>query len=153
MSVGRRYELAVPAEDYERAKAVLDIEDDLPATSSEEDWAKLEVPDDDSELEELPQDVLELDAGDGQSFSDEFTQKLQQRRDAYLSPWYPEDATTEIWSKPNSDRQADAIEMALKEHFIHCRVDKGGGAATVFVQPQDESLARNVVQDIISAGS
>jgi hypothetical protein len=117
---------------------------------SEDDWTKLEGPEaPDPEIQTLVEqsEAFEPD----ESAAGDAAGVLRARRDAYFRSWYPEEASAEIWSKPNSDRQADAIEMALKEHFVHCRVEKEGGSAKVFVQPQDKSLARRVVQDIIKA--
>jgi hypothetical protein len=148
LSVGRRYELTVPEEEYERAMAALSIEEDAPETFTEDDWKKLEEPEAaDPVTDTQPEQDEAFDPDESADAERDFRLK----RDAYFRLWYPEDATAEIWSKANSDRQADGIEMALKEHFIHCRVDKEGGLAKVFVQPQDESLARSVVQNIIEA--
>ena len=150
LSVGRRYELTVPEEEYERAKTALSIDDDTPEIFAEADWKKVEEP-------EAPDPEANAPSGEEgtfepeESFTGDSERDLRIRRDAYFRPWYPEDATAEIWSKPNSDRQADAIEMALKELFIHCRVDKEADSAKVFVQPHDESVARAVVQDIAEA--
>ena len=150
LSVGRRYELTVPEEEYERAKTALNIEEYAPETFTDDDWKKLEEPETPNpEMDTLPEQDETVDSDE--AAADGAERDLRLRRDAYFRLWYPEDATAEIWSKPNSNRQADAIEMALKEHFIHCRVDKEENSAKVFIQPQDESLARRVVQDIIEA--
>jgi hypothetical protein len=150
LSIGRRYELIVPAEDYERSKTALSVEVDAPDSFTDEDWRKLENPEPpDPEVDTLPE-TPEAYESDESSASD-IASDHRLRRDAYFRPWYPEDATTEIWSQPDSERQADAIEMALKEHFIHCSVEKEAGGTKVFVQPQDESLARSVVRDIAEA--
>ena len=43
LSVGRRYELTVPEEEYERAKTALSIDDDTPEIFAEVDWKKVEA--------------------------------------------------------------------------------------------------------------
>jgi hypothetical protein len=149
LNSGRRYVLAVSSDDYDRAKAAVGLDEDPPAAFSEEQWTEMENPEDPDQPEDPAQDALELDDGGGQSFSDQFTRELQQRRDLYTRPWYPEDATSEIWSQTGEDDFSGAIEMTLKEHFIPCRIDREDGPGRIFVLPHDEPRAREIVQEMI----
>jgi len=146
----RRYVLAVLSDDYQRAKAALGLGEDPPAAFSEEQWTEMENPEDPDQSEDPAQDALDLDDADGgQSFSDQFTRELQERRDVYTRPWFPEDATSEIWSQTGKEDFSGAIEMTLTEHFIHCRIDHEGGQGRIFVSPQDEDCALQIVQEMV----
>jgi hypothetical protein len=71
------------------------------------------------------------------------------RRDTYLDPWYPEDATVEVWSQDGDDLSS-AIELSLDANRIHCRCgSEARGAKRIFVRPEDESFAREVIREII----
>src|SRR5215813_6607433 len=142
LDMNRRYELFVSYADYERAKSGLNIEDDPPEMLSETEWQEMEEPADSDETQtpegfELPQPVA------GDSDGTESLPDTPERRDAYFRYWYPEDATVRIWSGGRDDDISGAIEMALKENLIHCRVDGDSDEGkVVFVMPEDESRAR-----------
>jgi hypothetical protein len=148
MRVTKRYELAVSSADYDRAKVGLEIEDDLPETLSEAEWQEMEEPADPDEVQ-APEgselgEPLESGEADG-SLPD-----TPERRDAYFRYWYPEDATAQIWSGGGDEDFSGGIEMALKENLIHCRVDNhGDDKKVVFVMPEDEPRAREIVREII----
>ena len=128
MQVNWRYKIGVPKADYQRAKELLGIEGEFTDACDnvdEEDGA------DDAEL--LPPDDSPPDE--------------EVRNDSYLEPWYPEDATVEIWSQGGDDISS-GIEMALKESLIHCRLDLHDGVRKVFVMPEDEKRAREIVREI-----
>jgi hypothetical protein len=128
--VKRRYEISVPKADYQRAKDLLGFEGEFEDTTSNDDE------EDDTEVlgaVSLPPD---------DSAPDE-----EVRNDSYLKPWYPEDATLEIWSQ-NGEDFSWGIEMALKESLIHCRSDLEDGVRKVFVLPEDEMRARRVVREV-----
>ena len=67
MRAVRRYELAVSSDHYHRAKTVLQVNDDLPETISEDEWKKLErheapdVPDEENESILPGEDGVEAD--------------------------------------------------------------------------------------------
>jgi hypothetical protein len=132
MRVVWRYEIGVLGEDYERAKELLGFEGEFAETR--------DGPDDDNDADEaderysLPLD----DSPPGQAI----------RNEAFLKPWYPEDATVEIWAQ-NGDDLSSGIQMALKENQIHCVVDLHGGIRKVLVTPEDEPRARQIVREII----
>lgn len=151
MRFHRRYEVFVTNADYERAKSGLELEEDPPEVLSEAEWREMEEPVDVDELEapegfeERPES--ELDGRD--SLPD-----TPERRDAYFRDWYPEDATVKVWSQVETQGAEDlswGIEMSLKENLIHCRVDGDGGNKTVFVLPEDEARAREIVREIVEA--
>jgi hypothetical protein len=71
------------------------------------------------------------------------------RRDTYLEPFYPEDATVEVWSQDRDDLSS-TIKLSLDANRIHCRCDAAGRyAKKIFVRPEDESFAREIVREII----
>jgi len=150
MDVSRRYEISVSYADYERAKSDLNIEDDPPETLSQTEWQEMEGPANPNEMQapegfELPE-PSESDELDGK----ESLPDTPERRDAYFRYWYPEDATLQIWSGGGDEDFLGAIEMALKENLIHCRVEgDGDNRRVVFVMPEDESRAREIVREII----
>ena len=69
--------------------------------------------------------------------------------DSYLRKWYPEDATSEVWSGNPKDR-GFVVEMSLKENRINYRVaTESDELKRVFVMPEDEARAREIVREIV----
>lgn len=64
--------------------------------------------------------------------------------------WYPEDATVKVWSTDRGD-PSHFLVAALHENGIHCRVDRSGQRATVYVLPEDEKPARQIVKEVVEA--
>jgi len=64
--------------------------------------------------------------------------------------WYPEDASLEIWSG-NLPELGEMIVASLRENQIHGRLDGTEGKCSLFVLPDDESRAREIVREIIDA--
>jgi hypothetical protein len=63
--------------------------------------------------------------------------------------WYPEDATVEVWSG-NPKERGFVFEMSLKENRINYRVViESDELKRVFVMPQDEARAREIVREIV----
>lgn len=62
--------------------------------------------------------------------------------------WYPEDAIMKVWSTESSE-PSDFLMAALHENGIHCRVEKTGTNAALFVLPEDETRAREIVREIV----
>jgi hypothetical protein len=62
--------------------------------------------------------------------------------------WYPEDATVKVWAT-ESGEPSDFLVAALNENGIRCRVDKGGPQAKLYVLPQDEDRAREIVREVV----
>jgi hypothetical protein len=72
-------------------------------------------------------------------------------RRAEDSGWYPEDLTLIIWSGTNL-WTLDGVGMALREHEIAYRVEvMEPGSAKVFIYPDDEAHAREILRDILEA--
>jgi hypothetical protein len=150
----RRYELAVSSDVYQRAKAVLQVNDDLPDAISEDEWRELERPEAPGEPDEQDETTLPEEdpvAADraGESSAANFAREQQLRSEAYFRPWYPEDATAEIWSQTGDVDFSGAIEMALKESLIRCRLETEDAIPKVFVQPEQEIHARQIVREIV----
>jgi hypothetical protein len=144
--VSRRYALAVPLESYERTKAALHVQEDLPSALSGAEWEKLEAVGESDEPNDPQVEVNEVD----EIASEDFWREQQIRREAYLRPWYPGDASVEIWSQDHAEEDdiSGAVEMALKENLIRYRLDVHDRIHKVFVLPEDERQAREIVQEI-----
>lgn len=132
MGVKWRYRILISRDDLDRAKEILDI--DAPQNT---------VPSSDDEDEEVVAPGAELtDSGLPLSVDPE-------RRDRYLDPWYPEDATVEVWSQDAEDI-ASGIERSLDANYIHSRCDSDeSGRKKILVLPEDESFAREIVREIV----
>lgn len=131
MGVKCHYRVQVSSDDFERAKEVLGI-----------DASQNTIPTSEADDEEVVDPTVEL-ADAGVPLDD------SQRRDTYLDPWYLEDATVEVWSQ-DAEALPSGIERALDANYIHCRCDSDeSGAKKIFVRPEDESFAREIVREII----
>jgi hypothetical protein len=132
MRVEWRYRILISPNDLDRAKQLLRI--DAPQNT---------IPLSDDDEEEVVDPTVELpDAGAPLAVE-------PKRRDTYLDPWYPEDATVEVWSQDGDDFSF-GIELSLDANRIHCRYDSDKpGAKKIFVRPEDESFAREIVREII----
>lgn len=65
--------------------------------------------------------------------------------------WRKEDATVEVWSE-NSQERVSMIKSALRESDIYARIiEEDTGLRQVFVRPQDEYRAREIVREITEA--
>ena len=62
--------------------------------------------------------------------------------------WYPEDATVKVWSS-ESGETGEFLVAALHENGIRCRVEKRGLRAELYVLPEDESRAREIVREVV----
>ena len=131
MTVTWKYELAVPAEDEKKAKELLELPEMVVEESSE-----LTEEDEDQALMEWPK-------------GDESTPGTVRKGSFYLGPWYPEDATVEVWTETPTFK-SDLIEMSLKENEIRARIEvQEDGFKKVFVLPEDEAAAREIVREIV----
>ena len=81
---------------------------------------------------------------------DEIAASTDARPDSgrYFADWYPEDATIEVTT--DSARGWNSLIMdSLRENFIRCRERSSpNGSKQIFVQPEDELRAREIVQEI-----
>lgn len=62
--------------------------------------------------------------------------------------WFPEDATENVWSGAAEDR-GDFLVAALHENGIRCRLDKNARRDELFVLPDDEARAREIIREIV----
>lgn len=127
-----RYEISVTKADYRRAKELLRIEGEF--------WDDYYT-EDEADAQEAAADAVLLRPD--HSLPDKAT-----RNEAFLKPWYPEDATVEIWAQDGDDISS-VIQMALKENQIRCVVHLHGGNRKIFVTPEDEPRASQIVREII----
>ena len=131
MTVTWKYELAVPAEDEKKAKELLELPETVVEESSE-----LTEEDEDQALMEWPE-------------GDESTPGTVRKGSFYLGPWYPEEATVEVWTETPTFK-SDLIEMSLKENEIRARIEvQEDGFKKVCVLPEDEAAAREIVREIL----
>ena len=133
MRVKWHYRILISPSDFDRAKELLGI-----------DGPQHTIPsDDDADDEEAFDPSLELPDTSASSIDE------PKRRDTYLDPWYPEDATVEVW-RQESDDLASGIQRSLDANRIHCRCDSDArGGKKIFVRPEDESFAREIVREIV----
>jgi hypothetical protein len=62
--------------------------------------------------------------------------------------WFPEDATAKVWSTENGE-PSDFLVAALHENGIRCRVERNGRRAELYVLPEDEPRAREIVREVM----
>lgn len=75
-------------------------------------------------------------------------QSENSRADWDPTNWNPEEATLRVWSSEHS-YPGEMIEMALKENQIHARFEKTDEKNAVYVQPEDELRAREIVREVV----
>lgn len=132
MQVEWHHRILIPPKDLDRAEDLLGV--DAPQHT---------IPSSDDDDEEVFDPTVELPDTGVSSIRD------PKRRDTYLDSWYPEDATAEVWSQ-DVDDLSFAIEHALDENRIRCRCDcDEPDAKKIFVRPEDESFAHEIVREII----
>ncbi len=64
--------------------------------------------------------------------------------------WNPREATLGVWSSEQS-YPGEMIVMALRENQIHARFEKVDGRNSIFVLPEDETRAREIVKEVVEA--
>ncbi len=62
--------------------------------------------------------------------------------------WGLEDAITKIWSG-NEQEMAEFIAASLQINQIQTRHDRSGGKHTLYVRPEDEVSAREIVREVV----
>jgi hypothetical protein len=62
--------------------------------------------------------------------------------------WFPEDATKKVWSSREGE-PGDFLVAALHENGIHCRLDKNERREELYVLPEDETRAREIVREVV----
>lgn len=132
MEMEWHYRILISPNDLDRAKELFAI--DAPQHT---------IPSSDADDEEVLDPTVELPDTTASSIDE------PKRRDTYLDPWYPEDANAEVWSQ-DVDDLSSGIELTLDANRIHCRCDSDkSGAKKIFVRPEDESFAREIIREII----
>jgi len=61
--------------------------------------------------------------------------------------WYEEDATAKVWETETGE-PSDFLVAALHENGIRCRVDRDASQASLYVLPDDENRAQEIVKEI-----
>lgn len=62
--------------------------------------------------------------------------------------WFEEDATVMVWETETGE-PSDFLVAALHENGIRCRADREGSKVAVYVLPEDESRARELVREVV----
>jgi hypothetical protein len=62
--------------------------------------------------------------------------------------WHPEDATAEVWSAESAEL-VDMLGSSLRENQIYFRFTQTGGKHTLFVLPEDEARAKEIVREVL----
>ena len=62
--------------------------------------------------------------------------------------WYPGDATVKVWST-ESGEPSEFLVAALHENGIRCRLEKSGQRAELYVLPEEETRAREIVREVV----
>jgi hypothetical protein len=62
--------------------------------------------------------------------------------------WNPENATFGVWSSEQS-YPGEIIALALRENQIHARFEKTEGRNAIFVVPEDEMRAGEIVREVV----
>jgi hypothetical protein len=63
-------------------------------------------------------------------------------------PAHLSQATSAVWSGNDSER-LDFLRQALKENEIPVRVETQGQESTIYVPPEEETLAREIIREIV----
>lgn len=64
------------------------------------------------------------------------------------TPWFEEDATTKVW-ETGTGEPSDFLVAAMHENGIRCRVDREGSKVAVYVLPEDEPRARELLREVV----
>ncbi len=62
--------------------------------------------------------------------------------------WFLEDATVKVWST-ESGEPSEFLIAALHENGIRCRLEKSGQRAELYVLPEEEAHAREIVREVV----
>ncbi len=74
-------------------------------------------------------------------------QSPQNRRKDH-DDWFPEDATVEVWSG-RDETLPEMISASLRENDIQSRIDELQDSRLLYVLPQDEARAREIIREIV----
>jgi len=158
------YQIGVPASLYEKAELAIkeafgtDEESGVnPLLLSDENSAGiqklLDLPLDEKLRPRAEEDVPSfLDHLTWRSHGSDGEEKLAEESERastrHSRVWYPEDATVEVWvGEPAEAREM--IEMSLQENDIRMRWEMEDGKPKLFVLPEDEEFAKQIVREIL----
>ncbi len=136
-------QIAVPFSFYERAERTIKEAFDLDASDPDAVQSLTASP----LLSDTPERVRKLPALLSPP-ADEAIPGPPSAGDA--SDWFPEDANAAIWSGDDLSLQ-EMLTVSLNENKIFCHSETTGERATIFVQPADESRAREIVREVCEA--
>lgn len=64
--------------------------------------------------------------------------------------WFPEDATAKVWSSGrHGEAQTEFLVAAFHENGIRCRVDHSDHGTEIYVLPEDEARAGEIVREVV----
>jgi hypothetical protein len=93
-------------------------------------------------LNENPDEIVELPPDPRLTEQDDAVKRT------FLRELHPEDAVVEIFSKNPKD-ESSIVELSLQTNLIRFRSDlQDDGTVKLFVLPEDESRAREIVREI-----
>jgi hypothetical protein len=124
------YEVGVPASLYEKAELAI-----KEAFGADQETGEGTVP------------LLPAPDRDPADFEKGLRDAIQDANE-WLGPRYPEDATVEVWSGEETDAR-EMIEMSLREHDVMTRSEEEAGRVKVFVLPEHEEKAREIVREVM----
>jgi hypothetical protein len=135
------FELGVPFSLYEKAEAAVKAvfgSDEYDAMNA---LSGMQLPDDSDANAKLLPDSTNPNSSfatppDARSTSDKY--------------WYPEDATVKVWLSEDQT-PADFLVAALRENRIYSRVENAGNRAEIYVAPEDEARAKEIVREVRDA--
>lgn len=157
------YEIGVPASLYQRAENAIreafGTEDESEETlllgdGSRESMKELDEMPLREKLKQRPEEEIptffesmfrKKKDGGGEALEE----SAKETRKSPNGEWYLEDATSLIW-EGDPERWRPAIEMSLQELDIPMRWETGNGTERVYVLPEDESRAKEIVQEVVT---
>lgn len=133
MEVTFKFQLSVLDSEYEKAREILGFK-----RKDAEAEGQIQSVDSDAPLKST------IDDSSKPNDSDERVQTK-----AYLKRWSPESATSDVWTRRAADNSS-VVELSLRENLIHFRSEfQEDGTCKIFVRPQDESAAREIIREIV----
>lgn len=124
------YEVGVPASLYEKAELAI-----KEAFGTDEATGQDSVP------------LLPAPDRNPADFEKDLRDAIQDANE-WLGPRYPEDATVEVWAGEDTST-IEIIEMSLRESDLLVRTEKSPGHAKIYVLPEDEARAKEIVREIV----
>ena len=124
------YEVGVPASLYEKAEQAI-----KEAFGTDEETGEDSVP------------LLPAPNRNPADFEKGMRDAIQDANE-WLGPRYPEDATVEIWAGEDPSTK-EIIEMSLRENDLLIRTETTPPNVKIYVLPQDEARAKEIVREIL----